>query len=732
MGLTNAVRRHGSKWVILGSTAAWALAAGAAWGQAAPNTPVRITANSTSPTVVSEVVVTASKADLLGVATTASQGTITAEEVKLRPAYRPGQLLESIPGLVVTLHSGEGKAPQYLVRGFNLDHGTDIANFIDDVPINRPTNAHGQGYADLNFIIPETVGSIDFTKGTFYPAIGDFGAVASDHQHLLNEIPNQVSLSVGTLADDKAFIGGTHRLGADDRVTGGIEYVHVDGPYTHSDNFQKYAALLRYSHGVESDGYSLTGMYYHGAGNFTTDQPLRAQQEGLIGRYGSLDPSDRTINERLSLSGVYAAHGDWWRFKTNAYYVHSKQTLWNDFTHFLLDPVNGDQEQQDETRNLAGGGAALTLIHGLGPFASETTFGVQGRYDSVFVDRRHTKARKVLNFCEALQLTGPAIPYSIGNLECTADQVQLGDEALYVENSTHFASWLRTDIGAREEFYQVHDRSETTGFDGSKAVTLLQPKGSLTIGPWQRTELYFSAGRGFHSDDARGVLQPVAIEGLPTAVGAATPLLVKADAEEIGLRTDLIPRVHLQVAVFNTDLQSELVYDQDQGQDQAGAPSNRKGVEVSAQYRVRPWLELNADASFSRARFTVHNLADYGQVGAYIPNAPNFIGSLGALVDNLGPWFGSLQVRALGSYPLISDNSARDAGYTETNLNVGYKLGPHLVLAAEVFNLFAVRANASSYYYVTRLPGEPADGIQDHQPHPLEPISARFTMTATF
>jgi outer membrane receptor protein involved in Fe transport len=683
-----------------------------------------------NPTV-SEVVVTASRRDLLGRAAAASQGSITPEELRLRPAYRVAQILESVPGLVVTVHSGEGKAYQYLLRGFNLDHGTDIANFIDGMPINRPTNAHGQGYSDQNFVLPQLLGGLDFTKGPYDPSIGDFGAVASVKLGLADAIPNQVEVSAGTLNDDAVFLGGTHNFSANDRVLAAVDYGHVDGPFTHPDNFQKYAAALRYSHGDASDGESLTALYYHGASAFTTDQPLRAVQEGLIGRYGTLDPSDGTQNERISLSGVFADHGEAWRVNANAYFVHSRQTLWNDFTHFLEDPVNGDQEQQDETRDVGGGGASVTLSQAIGAIQTETTFGVQGRYDSVHVDRRHTRLRQVLDYCEQAQLFGPAVPYAIGERACSADQVQLGDEAIYADSTIRFNAWLRADLGAREEFYQGQDHSLISGFDGAQAVTLFQPKGGLVLGPWWKTELYVSAGRGFHSDDLRGVLQTVPIEGIPRAAGP-TPLLVRADGEEIGLRSDLIPDVHVQASVFNIDLQSELIYDQDQGQDQASAPSERQGVEVSAQYRPRPWLELNTDLSLSHARFTASNLAAYGFSGDHIPNAPGFVGSFGALVDHLGPWFGGLEVRSLGAYALVSDNAARDAGYTETNLEVGYRIDDGLKLRMDIFNLFDVRANAAAYFYTSRLAGEPAQGVADHQDHPLEPISARFTITATF
>jgi len=703
-------------------------------------------------TTVSEVVVT-SRFDLIGQAVTASQGSATEEELKLRPALRVGQILEAAPGLMVTVHSGEGKANQYLARGFNLDHGTDIANFIDDIPINRSTNAHGQGYSDLNFIVPEVLGGLEYTKGPYFPAIGDFGDVASVRLHIVDELPDQASASVDTFGGFGGFVGGTHEFDGDDRLMAAAQGDKVNGPWDPSNDFRKLAAVARFSHGTPSDGYDVTAMYFHGFGNLTTDQPLRAVQEGLIGRYGTLDPTDGSRSERLSLSGHYATQGDDWNFVTSAYFVRSRQTLWNNFTHLFEDPINGDQEQQDETRDLAGGVAAFTLLAKVGAIDSRTTVGVQGRYDAIYVDRRHTRERVVLDYCEKLLPDGyTAVEYSIGQSACTADRVELGDVGAYIENNTKWTKWLRTDLGVREEFYSGQDLSLLPGTPHSvtpytQSLTLFQPKGSIVLGPWFDTELYVSAGRGFHSDDIRGVSGTVPVLGISPLAGP-TPLLVKADGEEIGLRTDIIPDTKIQIALFNLHLASEQVYDQDEGEDQAGPPSTRDGIEFSAEYRPVRWLELNTDLSFAHARFTNVSLTDlmnnFGDDGFYIPNAPTFIGSFGAIVDNLGPWYGGLQVRSLGAIPLVSDNSERDAGYTETNINIGYRFSKRLKAQVDIFNAFDVKANAGAYYYTTRLASEPPigacvpgypcpfTGVADHQDHPLEPISARLTVTTLF
>jgi outer membrane receptor protein involved in Fe transport len=686
-------------------------------------------ATATSDNELSEVTIISSRLNLLGTASTASQGSVTEQELELRPAYRVGQLLESVPGLVVTVHSGEGKANQYLARGFNLDHGTDIANFVDDMPINRPTNTHGQGYSDLNFLMPELSNGLDYTKGPYYASVGDFGSVASTHLHLANDIPDQVSLAGGTLGVYNAFAGGTGHLSDQDRLLGGVYYGHLDGPFTHPDDFRKYAGTVRFSHGTEADGYSGTAMYYHGEGNFTTDQPLRAIESGLITRWGSLDPTDGSLSERFSVSGHYAAAGASWKSSSSVYFIHAKMILWNDFTHYLDDPSNGDQEEQYESRSTAGGQSSVTATQSFGSIQNDVAMGVQFRYDDAYVNRKHTLHRVPLSYCSVEQADGPTMQIPTQGGICNADQVHLLDLGPYVEVTTHWAEWLRTVVGLREEYYRATDRSFTTGFQGTDHETLLQPKGSLILGPFAATEIYFSGGRGFHSDDVRGVFGTVPLEGVPGTAGR-TALLAPTTGVELGIRSNVVPRLAVQLAVFQQDFDSELTYDADAGQDSASAPSRRQGVELSGEYRPWRWIELNTDLAASKARYR-NDVAPYGLDGPYIANAPNFIGSFGVLVDNLGPWFGGLQWRKLGAYPINDgDKYPQDPGYSELNLDAGYKINAHLKVQLSIYNVLNTRAESSAFYYTSRLPGEPADGVTGIQIHPLEPISGVLKVTA--
>ncbi len=649
--------------------------------------------------------VTASTLNLLGIAATSSQGAITRQELQMRPVYRTGQLLETIPGLTVTSHSGEGKANQYLLRGFNLDHGTDLATFVDGMPVNMRSHAHGQGYTDLNFLIPELAGGVDFTKGPYYAAEGDFAAVGADHLKFVDSIAPQISVSAGTLGDQRVFAAGSHELGPNDRILAAAEYAHLDGPWDHPDNTRKENLALRYSHGSASEGFALTGLYYRGLWNATTDQPLRAVSAGLIGRYGTLDPSDGGQSERFSLSGSAAHQSGPSTFRTNGYAVRQQLTLWNDFTHFLNDPVNGDQQAQNDRRTYAGGTGSVAYALQIGGITTVTTAGVQGRFDHIYVDLRRTRARTDLSVVRA-------------------DQVDEGSVGAYVENTIYWTPWFRSILGAREDHFDVADRNLSGGLTGHEQASLFQPKASLVLGPFFRTEVYLSGGTGFHSNEGRA--------GVAEADAGTTlvrpPLLVEAEGYEAGVRTTLIPHLQLAATLFQTDFASELTYNADAGATEAGRPSRRVGVELTAQYRPFPWLELNTNLASTHARYR-----DRDPVGRFIPDAPSFVGGAGFLIDNLGPWFGALAWRDLGSHPLLEDGSVRSPGYQEINANVGYKLSPRLRIRLDVFNLTDSTDNAADYLYADRInASEPADGVTDTHSHPLELRSARITLNATF
>jgi len=657
------------------------------------------------------ITVTAERLRLIGHTTTASEGVVVNDELALAPAYRPGQLLETVPGLVVTVHSGEGKANQYLLRGYNLDHGTDLATFIDEIPVNEPTHAHGQGYTDLNFLIPELATNIHYTKGTYYASEGDFSSVGAIHIGYLDTIEDQISLTGGMWGFERLFTAGSIPL-HDGNLLGALELQHYDGPWTTPGDQRKINAVLRYSDGDTHDGYSLTGSFYHGLWNNQTDQPQRAITEGLISRFGELDPTDQGAAQRGNVSGEYFSTLGDGQLAASAYAFSNQLSLFNDFTHFLIDPVNGDQEDQHENRATVGGAVGYTQPAPLFGIDNELLYGFQTRYDFVTVSRTPSKDAAPI----------PAADDPLGYSE--RDRVRLGSNALYVQSTTHWSDWFRTVLGLRDDYQYGSDVGTNPG---TASRNILEPKGSLIFKPLDTTEFYVSAGRGFHSDDLRGVNQ-ARISGVEGA-----PLIATQMGEEIGLRQELFDRkIAMTLALFNLDAQSETEYDPDVGQDTAGPASRRYGYELNMTYQALRWLELYGTFSQDHSRFKTPFDDGTGHVGIYMPNDPLATGSLAAYVKNAGPWSGSLALRYLGAYPLSSDNAVKGSGYHEWNSDVRYAFSGGWSAAVGIYNILNTRANAMEYWYVDRLPGEPAGGVADVHVHPLEPISFRVTLAKKF
>ena len=658
-----------------------------------------------------EVVVSAQRLQLIGNATTASEGVVAADELALMPAYRPGQLLESVPGLDVTLHSGEGKANQYLMRGYNLDHGTDLAVFVDGMPVNEPSHAHGQGYTDLNFLIPELAAGVSYTKGTEYADEGDFASVGSVHVSYLDTIPAQVSLSAGTLDYQRAFAAGSTALGVGNLLAA-LELTHYDGPWSTPGDQRKVNGLVRYSAGNAQDGYSLTASLYHGLWNNQTDVPERAIARGLVGRFGQLDPSDQGRAQRANVTGEDHRMLGPGQLTVSAYVFSNHLTLINDFTHFLVDPVNGDQEQQHEDRTALGGAVSYQRPVTLLGRDSELLVGFQGRYDFLAVARIPTRDAQPI----------AAADHPLGFSE--SDRIHLDSNAVYAQASTHWSDWFRSVIGVREDTLYGSDAGSNPG---AASRALLQPKGSLIFRLAAGSELYLSAGRGFHSDDLRGVNQ-ARITHTPGA-----PLIASQTGEEIGLRQELFAqRVAATLAVFNLDAQSEITYNPDEGMDSAGPGSHRLGYELNATVQALRWLEFYGSFSQDRARYTTAFDDGTGHVGSYLPNAPFATGSLNVYLKNLGAWSGGLEYRYLGAYPLSSDDRVQGSGYGEWNGDLHYALAGGWSIAAGVFNILNSYASAMQYWYLDRLPGEAPGGQADIHVHPLEPRALRLTLSKNF
>jgi outer membrane receptor protein involved in Fe transport len=745
------------RWNHLLAPCILAAATGSARAQipAGDGLPHQRARDSAEKAAVETIVVTAKRRQLLGRALTASEGIVDEQELQLTPAYRPGQLLETVPGLIVTLHSGEGKANQFLMRGYNLDHGTDLETYVDDMPVNQPTHAHGQGYTDLNFLIPELEDGLSYTKGPYYADVGDFGAVGSVRVNLRDDIPDQMSLTAGTLGFERLFAAGSQPEGKG-TLLGAVELQHYDGPFVQPDDARKENGVLRYRQENDETGFSVTGMVYHQVWTNTTDIPLRAITDGTVpNRFGTLDPSDGGHALRASVSSEYHQDIGAGVFSASAFYIYNQLHLINDFTHYLIDPVHGDQEDQFENRNELGGAASYTLPASIAGLQNEFTAGALVRNDMLLVGRLPSEGQVPLTLAEA---SGDPPSYS------NRDHVNLLAGAIYLQAVTHWTANIRTVLGLRDDtqygtdFDEYAKLHETAGYTngGTKSQSLLQPKGSLIYDPLDDLELYVSGGEGFHSADLRGVNQDVSVDlGLPR-----TPLLARQVGEEVGLRAQPTSRVTLTLALYNLWQQSETIIDPDVGQDTAGPPSRRYGLEVNATYQIRKWLEFYGSFSANHTRFTQNFDDGTGHLGEYITDAPSDTGSAALYLIDLGPWSGGLNFRYLGNYPLSSGPCVNSAavhdfpgvatscanaptaqgqvngkGFGQFNLDLHYKFSRGWTFSLGIYNLLNTNAAAAEFWYVDRLKSEIAeypDGRADIHEHPLEPLMARFTIARQF
>src|SRR5688572_22000406 len=328
-----------------------------------------------------EVVVTATRR-LIGKVESASQGTVTRTQLETRPVMRTGELLETVPGLVVTQHAGDGKANQYFLRGFNLDHGTDLATSVDGIPVNMHTHGHGQGYTDINFVIPELLERIEYKKGTYYADEGNFSAAgALDLRYLRALDDTLLSLTVGEDSHARGLFAGSAAVGGGDLLWA-ADYGVTDGPWQLGEDLRRANALVKFSRGELGDGFSLTASAYDGEWTSTDQIPERAVTAGLLDRFGFVDPSNGGESHRYSLAIDVAKPLGAWNFEANAYALDYQLDLFSNFT-YALNPVDGDQFEQFDDRNAYGLHAEIARSTGFGGLRGKLTFGFESRFDDI-------------------------------------------------------------------------------------------------------------------------------------------------------------------------------------------------------------------------------------------------------------------------------------------------------------------------------------------------------------
>ena len=646
---------------------------------------------------MSDVIVSGHLHNAVGSSDAASEGSVTAQQLKARAALRPGEVLELVPGVIVTQHSGDGKANQYFLRGFNLDHGTDFATSIAGMPINLPTHAHGHGYTDLNFLMPELIDRIDYRKGPYFSHEGDFSSAGSAAISLRNRLDAPFGkITIGANGYQRLLTAASPTLTNGANLLAAVELQGNNGPWENPQRLRKQNALFRYSEGSRADGFDVTLMTYKSRWNATDQIPLRAVESGQLGRFASLDTTDGGQTTRHSLSTEWRkplANGA--ALQASAYAISYSLSLFSNFSYFLNNPDDGDQFLQRDSRSVYGGSLKHLWAGKFAGLDTHTEFGLQLRHDRIKVGLFDSVAREI-------------------TATTRDDRVRQTSVGVFGETGISWTPWLRTIAGLRADQYRWDVRSDT----------LVSPKFSTVFGPWAKTEYFLNWGRGFHSNDGRGTVSRVD----PKSGQATDPVngLVRTTGYEFGIRSQLVPNLQSSLAIWRLGIGSELLFVGDAGSTEPSRPSRRQGLEWNNRYTPASWLLFDFDLALSSARFI-----DGDPAGNRIPGSVSRVASASVTVRDFGPWSGGAQIRYLGPRPLIEDNSQQARSSTLVNLRAGYRVNKQLELSLDVFNLFNRKVSDIDYFYTSRLRNESAP-VNDVHFHPAEPRALRLSTRIEF
>jgi len=642
----------------------------------------------------------------------ASQGVVGSELLHSRAMSRPADVLEYIPGMVVTQHSGDGKANQYFLRGMNLDHGTDFATTVNGVPVNMPTHAHGQGYSDLNFLIPELVQRMTYRKGPYFASEGDFSSAGSAHFVYRTQLDRPLAtVTLGQRGYLRSFAAGSREVSDGVILLTALERLNNNGPWTVPEGFRKTNAQLILSGGSPKEGWSTSFAAYSAHWHSTDQVPQRLVDAGTyqgrpFDRFNSLDPSDGGLTHRTSLSGNWHQASEQVMTKVDWYAIQYDLNLFSNFTYSL--DRSSDQFAQTDDRSVWGGQAYRSWFANLDNGRSmQNTLGVQVRQDRIRLGLYDAVSRQIQTIVRD-------------------DAVQQAVLGVYGENDMRWNPWLRTVVGLRADQLNAKVTSHTQALNSGHAhASKVSPKLSVILSPWQKVEIFLNAGHGFHSNDTRGATAKVDPKsGLPID---SVPGLVGSRGQELGIKSHIIPELQTAVAIWRLDFDSELVYVGDAGNTEAGRPSRRTGIEWSSHLTPGEHVLIDANLAWTRPRYS-----NTAPAGNDITNAVQKVVNLNLALRHLGPWSGSLGVRYTGSAPLIEDNSVRSASSTTAHLRLNRKISNDFDMACEVLNLTDRKNNDISYYYRSRVSGDPLAGVDGLHVHPAEPRTVRVTARIRF
>ena len=647
-------------------------------------------------------------ASLVGEATSASQGIVGQVDLETRPMLRVGEVLETIPGMIATQHSGSGKANQYFLRGFNLDHGTDFATWVDGMPVNMVSHGHGQGYSDLNFIIPELIESMTYLKGSYYSSVGDFASSGSASIKTLDTMTQgMLKATMGEHENYRFLAADSISLGKKGSLLYGIERETNNGPWDLAEELDKNSALFKLSHGDSHNSASLTFMGYDADWQAADQIPERAVVDGLISDLGYIDDSVGGQSSRYSVSANLRRDHGGSATQASAYAIHYDMNLWSNFTYLLDDPVNGDQFEQADKRMIYGLAVSQTFDErSFFQHNARHVLGAQVRYDDIAnVGLYHTNARQRLSTTR----------------EDAVEELAVG---LFYETEIAWSRQFRTSIGIRGDYYDFGVDSDTAANSGSTDDFLLSPKFNAIYTINESTDLYLSAGYGFHSNDARGTT--ISID--PSDGSPIEPVdpLARSTGAEIGIRHEWNNKLNTSVALWSLDLDSELLYVGDAGNTEASRPSERKGIEIANYYQINDWLTFDLDLALTDASFS-----DVDPAGSELPGAIDQVASAGLNFNNEQGWFGSLRYRHFGERPLIEDGSVKSDAFNAFNLRLGYR-AEQWQMSIDCLNLLDSDDHDITYFYESRLDGESDEGVPDRHYHRIPPLMLKASFAIRF
>lgn len=632
----------------------------------------------------------------------ASSKMIQAMDFELRPRLSSQDLLRLVPGLFIAQHAGGGKAEQIFLRGFDCDHGTDVNVSVDGIPVNMVSHGHGQGYADLHFVMPEVLQGMEVYKGPYFAQYGDFGTAGTVKFNTLDDIEhNSVSIEGGRFGMVRAV--GLARLPLHSDMTSAYvagEILRNNSYFDQKQHFKRYNLFGKLkTHFDSNQSLTVWGSSFSSDWDASGQIPGRAVASGLISRFGSIDPSEGGETYRHNVNVQYSTIGAASLFSAQTYISRYHFRLFSNFTFYKEDPVNGDEIEQTDDRTIAGGRVEYTMNETFGSPNIATVIGSSVRYDDITNALWHVAQRQRLD----------------GKAQAGIRETNV---AFYVQQDYHLSQSVRLQLGLRNDnfVFNVSDKLHAGTSDditGKVTQTIFSPKANLTISASHQFDIFVNFGTGFHSNDARGILARRSATTLPRAVGA-----------EIGTRYSSA-RLTATLALWGLDLEHELVYVGDEGTTEESGATRRIGIDASARFQLLDWLWGDLDLALSRGRYK-----DLPTGQDYVPLAPT-LASTGGLSAKLPSGLeANLRYRYLSDRPANEDNSVRARGYTVFDAGMSYTLGAYkLSLIAE--NLFNVDWNEAQFDTESQLRGE-SQPVSELHFTPGTPFTVRAKIDLAF